>query len=353
MDSKRDPMPVDRHSRVLDDWEPMGAQLTARKLGKADSTALGDLYSQSRGLLMQNPAFPSASSGNDSVWYGVFNGTELRLAVPLIPRPLRLGMQSLQSPLFSPFGGLLTHDHDNLQTGGKAERFWRDHLGALHEVLSGEADRIELLFPPFVSDLRTLAWKGWSLRPHYNCVTTWEKDSEWRTACESSVRRQAKKAEQNELAASVIDASETKDLEALWTLNAEKQKLDPGLSQNIAQLGSWLNDQQQGFGVTVRDVDAQPHAAGLFGYDEHRVYYLAGASDPAHLGSGAPTLLHFSVLSEIERQGLPRHYDWVGANTQQVVRFKRGFNPRLEVLFAATLESRRWRALQTTKRLVS
>ena len=98
--------------------------------------------------------------------------------------------------------------------------------------------------------------------------------------------------------------------------------------------------------VGVGEPGGACHAAGLFGFDVHRVYYLAGASDPALRGSGAPSLLHFEVFAEIERRRLPRCYDWVGANVKQIARFKGSYNPELELRLAARWTSPRLKAAE-------
>src|SRR5690606_36503178 len=122
-----------------------------------------------------------------------------------------------------------------------------------------------------------------------------------------------------------VPAGEAASLNELWKKNAARQKLSASLSDVIESIGRWMQQAECGFIGEGADASGRVHAAGLFGYDAKRVYYLAGASDPELLGSGAPTLLHFEVLREIERRGLPLCYDWVGANTPQIVRFKRSF----------------------------
>ncbi len=330
----------------------MDSDFSTRILGAADRDALHALFEGSGRLVPQHPDYPTASSGDSARWIGVFRGEDLKMAVPLAERPGRIGMKSLQSPLFSSFGGLVQARADSSASDHKKESLWRGCLEAFHAAVAGQADRIEVVFPPGIADLRCLAWNGWTIRPHYNYVTRWKTDGEWRDRCESTVRRQAKKAEGIGLGFRVANAGSTDELKELWKVNAAKQKLDAGLAARIATLGQWLEQRGTGFVIAVHDEEGKPHAAGLFGFDESRVHYLAGASNPERRGSGAPTLLHFALLAEIERRGLSRCYDWVGANTPQVARFKRGFNPELEVLFAATLESKRWKSLQTAKSLL-
>jgi len=127
-------------------------------------------------------------------------------------------------------------------------------------------------------------------------------------------------------------ASKTEDLSKLWKINAKHQNLDPKLSSSIESLGFWLDQLDLGFVVNIEDGHGAVHASGLFGFDAHRVYYLAGASNPNFHGSGAPSFLHARAMLEIDRRELPKVYDWVGANTQNIVSFKQNFAPELEML---------------------
>jgi hypothetical protein len=58
-----------------------------------------------------------------------------------------------------------------------------------------------------------------------------------------------------------------------------------------------------------------------------------------------------TVLEEIDRRGLARRYDWVGANTPGVAQFKRHFGPALETRFAARLVTKGDRFLGTLRAL--
>ena len=161
----------------------------------------------------------------------------------------------------------------------------------------------------------------------------------------SSTRRQMKKASRSGLRAAVRPAAETQGLRQLWYANATRQGLESDLSNVLRIAGTALQELECGFVMEVVDGNGELHAAGLFGFDEHRVYYLAGASDPEQHGSGAPTLPHTEVFAEIERRGLVRCYDWVGANTESIARFKRGFGPETEILVSARRLSRTARVL--------
>lgn len=101
-------------------------------------------------------------------------------------------------------------------------------------------------------------------------------------------------------------------------------------------------------------------AAGIFPFDEQRVYYLDGVSDRAAQAVRPNNLLHWEVIRWACEQGL-QEYDMVGAGIPGVARFKQTFGaserPYTYVFFHGNFLSRLarrlyasaiepWRALQ-------
>ena len=56
--------------------------------------------------------------------------------------------------------------------------------------------------------------------------------------------------------------------------------------------------------------------------------YLYGGSSLQASGTGAPSLLQVEVMKALSEKGI-KYYDWHGANTISIIRFKKNFNPRL------------------------
>ena len=327
----------DHRDRTHSYGMPLMADIMTGRLLTPNDAALSQLFDgSSHRYLAQHPEFVRAGAGADAVvWAGAGRGGRLEMAIPFVVRDDPNGLRHLQSPYFSSFAGPLVAGSVGRLDGPAAERFWRDALRAVSDALAGEGDSREVICPSGVTDLRALAWAGWELRPHYTYVTCWEADGAWYARAEGSVRREARKAQDAGLVPQTRAASDSGALRQLWLANSEKQGLGKSYANNIGFLADWLESSGCGFIVSIDESTGVCHAAGLFGFDTHRVYYLAGASDPTLRGSGAPSLLHFAVLNEIERRGLPRCYDWVGANVQLIARFKRNFNPELELRLAA------------------
>ncbi len=327
---------------------------TARTLDENDLSTLESLWHASANRsLVQRPAYALHAARNRQARFaGAWRGDRIEMAIAFC-EARRKGLLFWQSPYFAPSCGPLVRAESSTLDGAEAERFWRDGLEAIARAIPASVDRVDAIFPACVTDARGLMWHGWNVRPHYNYLTAWETPGAWESDFGSSVKRQARKARKEGLKCHTLSASETGAIARLWKTNAKRQGLDATLAASIESLGPWLKSEDAGFIVEVRNGDGDVHAAGLFGHDAHRVYYLAGASDPEQLGSGAPTLLHYGALEETDRQGLPQLYDWVGANTPSIARFKRHFGPQLEMTLAATRISRKAGLFDAARRIIS
>lgn len=326
------------------------AETTARLLTPAEAGAALELWESSARRLPQHPLFyESASEIQPAHTIGVFNKQGLVAVVPLLLRQGRYS-KALLSPPFAPWAGALISRENDAKRGAAAERFWRDVWQAVAQATPFGFAKVEIIVPVEQSDVRPLRPFGWRVEAHYNYLTRWDKHGEWRERLDSATKRQEKKALKSDLSFVAGPARDVEDLQAIYRKMAERQGLDPRMADVIARLGRGLDENEFGFTAFVKDADGRTHAGALIGHDETRVYYLVGASDSELLGSGAPTFLHTSILEEIERRALPRCYDWVGANTPSIAKFKRGFGPELELLPKAVLSSKWYDALKLLQR---
>lgn len=314
------------------------AELTVEKITSKQFSLLTPLWESSPRYLFHLPSYTAAVS-NESIVLGIRRGDEFVAAFFFVHQNGKLEKRWL-SPYFTPFCGPLAA-RENYVQNSKTERFWRDCYTALNEYSPNFPGLCTFVSAPGNQDLRALQWAGWEVKPHYNYVTRWTTEGEWWEQWDNAVRRQTSKAREEGLECIVHFPGKNTVLQDLWRKNAAHQGLDETLADNLESLGNWLQQVESGFIVIVQDAAGTPHAAGLFGNDYNRVYYLAGASDPELHGSGAPSLLHARAFEEIEARNLPRVYDWVGANTDNIVTFKRKFNPTLELNLMATYRSKK------------
>lgn len=322
--------------------------LEARLLGDGDEAALAALFAASAGRLPQDPGLARAVAGPDaSRLVGVLRSGELVAALAFVERRGRMG-RSWIPPLFTPWSGLLARRGDEADSAAAA-KLRREAQECAARFVRARAPRADVVLAPCGMDAGGFAEAGWRLGLRYTMVSRWTGDGAWRGAMESPARRQERKARDAGIAAAAKSASETAAMERLWRSTAARQGLDASLAGAIGRLGRWLEEQERGFLLEAAGPDGAPQACGLFGWDDERVYYLAGASDAEALGSGAPTLLHAALFEEVERRGLPRCYDWVGGNTESVARFKRRFGAQPEALACAAWRSRMVRVVEALR----
>lgn len=314
----------------------MGRNLVARALdGAGDRAAWEALWNRAKSpWLAQHPAYLEAvadGAGNRCA-VGVFHGGELLAAVPFLIHERR-GSTNWFQPVPAPFAGPLVED-DSIATDESA---WNE-IGAAIAGAVRDCTRARIVLPPGWIDVRPLVWReGWRAFPHYSYVSRWESPERFEAELGSAARRQLAKARREGLRMEVLDS--LAPLRALREGTAQRQSFEEIVSWGgYERLLRWGSDGSApstvgAMALGVFDSAGALHAGALFARDFGRTYYLLGASAPAKLGSGAPTLLHVEAVRRFAERNWPRVHDWCGANIESVAQFKRGFGPSLELTF--------------------
>jgi hypothetical protein len=240
--------------------------------------------------------------------YEVISGGETRALFPLL-REGNLGVLPLLGQYWGIWDMPLTDP-----APGKAESVWEKTVravdGHLRELGLAEA---AFIHPPHVTDARPFLRLGWEVVPRYTYFVPTTGEDAW----DSATRRQLKKS--RESGVEVRLANSYKNIYRLYREGMTRQRLPhapEALVKGLASRG------------TIYETDT---AAVLFGKDRSAGYYTLAASDPAGHGDGSPTALVARVLEELGRKGLS--LDFVGANTEKLCRFKRGFGGELVPYF--------------------
>lgn len=246
--------------------------------------------------------------GNAVELYEVTSGGETRALFPLL-REGNLGVLPLLGQYWGIWDMPLTDP-----APGRAESVWEKTVCAVDEYLR-ELGLAEAAFihPPHVTDARPFLRLGWEVVPRYTYLVPAVGEEAW----DSATRRQLKKF--RESGVEVRLANSYKNIYRLSREGMDRQRLPhapEALVKGLASRG------------TIYETDT---AAVLFGKDETSGYYALAASDPAGHGDGSPTALVARVLEELGKDGLS--LDFVGANTEKLCRFKRGFGGRLVPYF--------------------
>ncbi|MCX7022070.1 MAG: hypothetical protein NTW26_07340 [bacterium] len=255
--------------------------------------------------------------GNAVELFEVSSGGETRAFFPL----LRRGNIGVMPPLGQYWGIWELPITD--PAPGRAESVWEKTVRALDGHLRGLGlAEAAFIHPPNVTDARPFLRLGWEVTPRYTYLVPPSGEDAW----DSATRRQLKKS--RELGVEVRVAESWETLYRLHRDGMDRQRLPhapEALVRTLAARG------------TVYETET---AAVLLGKDAAAGYYTLAASDPAGHGDGSPTALVARVLEELGQDGLS--LDFVGANTEKLCRFKRGFGGRLvpyfqtRVVFAKT-----------------
>jgi len=246
--------------------------------------------------------------GNAVELYEVSSGGEARALFPLL-RDGNLGVL----PLLGQYWGIWEMSPTD-PAPGRAESVWDKTVRAVDEYLR-ELGLAEAAFihPPHVTDARPFLRLGWEVIPRYTYLVPTAGEGTW----DSATRRQLKKS--RESGVEVRTAVSWEGIYRLYREGMDRQRLPhapKALVKGLAARG------------TIYETDT---AAVLLSRDATAGYYALAASDPAGHGDGSPTALVARVLEELGRDGLS--LDFVGANTEQLCRFKRGFGGRLVPYF--------------------
>ncbi|HUT98471.1 MAG TPA: hypothetical protein VM054_05265 [bacterium] len=249
--------------------------------------------------------------------FEVSSGGETRALFPL----LREGKTGVLPPLGQYWGIWEVPIAD--PAPGRGESVWEKTVRAVDEYMRG-LGLVEAAFihPPHVTDARPFLRLGWEVIPRYTYLVPPADEDAW----DSATRRQLKKSRESGIVVRVADTWET--LYRLHREGMDRQRLPhapEALVRGLAGRG------------TIFETDT---AAVLLGRDASAGYYTLAASDAAGHGDGSPTALVARVLEESAKDG--KNLDFVGANTEHLCRFKRGFGGDLvpyfqtRVVFAKT-----------------
>ncbi|OGD78848.1 MAG: hypothetical protein A2Y64_01200 [Candidatus Coatesbacteria bacterium RBG_13_66_14] len=240
--------------------------------------------------------------------YAVSSGGETRALFPL----LREGDVGVLPPLGQYWGIWEMPITD--PAPGRAESVWEKTVRAVDAYLRGLGlAEAAFIHPPHATDARPFLRLGWEVIPRYTYLVHPSGEDAW----DSSTRRQLKKSRESGVEVRVAESWET-----LYRLHREgmaRQRLPHApepLVKGLASRGTIFQTET---------------SAVLLGKDAASGYYALAASDPAGHGDGSPTALVARVLEELGKDG--KNLDFVGANTEKLCRFKRGFGGRLVPYF--------------------
>jgi len=326
----------------------MSSQISVRRIEPIDfelwdefvATNDGTLFITSRWRQVINAGY---GQGGEFAIFGAFHRHRLIGGVCGLERR-RFGSKTLVTPLLTPYSGfLLSRDLINSPLVPELEQGQQPEISSAQTATGGDtastAATIAALAkalsvyrmqafqcPPAFHHSRAVAGLGYNISPRLTLEIDLRLSEEqlW-SRFAGNVRRNIKKAGRGNYAVTDRwDSAKAYDL--LGGTFSRRQQKNPVSQQLFDAVTShrclagmrriysaWKGDHLHAYIVALE-------------FDK-TVYYALAAADDEALKAGLPSLLIWDLLRDYKASGFET-FDFVGANTQSIVRFKEGFAPR-------------------------
>lgn len=243
----------------------------------------------------------------------------------------RFGLRTAVTPLLAPYCGFVI----DTSVGEKiSDAISHEHavLEALSGFLTESYSYINLVLAPHLHDIRPLQQGGYLITPRFTYLLNLRlcPEEHWQRF-DGNARRQIKKAQREsfELCERLPTANAYELFAATFSRHGEPCPVSPELFCAVLEhkaldgyreiIAAWDGDKLAGFVVLLQ-------------YNK-TVYYALAANDAEYLPRGISSLLVWEIVRQFSSSGDWETFDFVGANTPSIARFKENFNPKLQLYF--------------------
>jgi hypothetical protein len=196
------------------------------------------------------------------------------------------------------------------------------------QCLDQEFGKIDLFFPPALTDLRPFQWARWQASPLYTYDLDLADPTKTIQGWSEGARRSFSRMKDSyELRCSEDSAS---DIVRLCLDSYDRQHRSPPLAPDqLKDLVQRQVTRKAAACYTLHALDDDEAEAGLvvLGSPPDAYYWVAGS-----LPGPSMTVLVGRLIHELNDKGY-QHFDLVGANTPSIAEFKRRLNPALVPYF--------------------
>ncbi len=268
----------------------------------------------------------AAASGGQGHRLGCYRNGQLVAGISGLARR-RWGFYRLETPALTPYTGLLLAP---VAGKGPAKTEAAQHRACAHltDHLAKHYDRVFLVHPPAIADVRPFTWQGWDAHLRYTYrLPLGDSNALWQRT-ERRTRTAIRKAEKlgYQLRPTSDVALFRRQYEAIYAHQAGGPPIAAALAERFvaAALAAGL---AQAYEVVSPDGPAAV-VAFVEGFDT--TYAWAAGADPAYNHTGAISLLYWHYYTTAAQQ----YFDFVGANMPSIAFFKRGFGCDLVPYYA-------------------
>lgn len=244
----------------------------------------------------------------------------------------------LQMPVKTSFFGPVISYSDTKYLS-KIESQIHSTTKALTDFLMTEYQFFFAQFPPAFTDIRPYSWNGFESRIHYTYCVKFSPDIDLEANVNPAIKRRIKKALSLEYQLHDIASAEYTGY--AWELEQKSFKRQDFKMQYTTkeEFITFILDQVQQESGQVFTImyDKKPVASVIMILDIAKgtaYYWLAGA-DKDYLNTGMNQLLILKILEKYKASEL-NNFDFVGADTENIARYKSTFNLPLIPMYSVS-----------------
>ena len=263
----------------------------------------------------------------------------------------KLGIKLIAVPYDCPVYHPLFTNRDTKYIS-KQESYNKKLVNILLLFLKNSYCGFELKFSFFKTDFRPYKQTGLEIDLSYTYLLDLSNFNEKNVPFDPAVKRQIKKAAKNNYTLSMgLEKENVNSFYSLLSQTYKRQGLALKLSEeNYESLFKQLYAKGWFELYVLKFNDIPASAMGIVNFNGVAYYWLS-ASNPEVYNLGGTSALIAEVLSNLKRKEV-KHFDFVGANTESIARFKAGFNFELTPVYNIKYESRVVKQLFKIKKLL-
>ena len=231
----------------------------------------------------------------------------------------------------TPYGGYVLQENGGTKVRDREARA-RAIVQAIADEIAGRTfTQVRIVNAPTFRDLRPLTWNDWTGQVYYTYSLPLVEGIE--ATFSKKTRNTIRKAEKSE-----VRVRKTFDPRVFRDLNLDtyrRQGREPPFSEAfLAGMLDLIVEKNLGEMWIAETSSGEPASAEVVVWDDRTAHRWLAASDAAHRGTGATSLLVSEVVQDLWRRGFGE-INLMAGNNPQLSRFVAGFNPELVPYYGA------------------
>ncbi len=255
---------------------------------------------------------------------GVFRNGVLVGGVPTYERRFA-GLVMTNPPVVAGYAGALV----DLPEYERAGRAISESEQILEALVAGVRERFayaRFTHAPGLVDSRPFQWAGWRVTPRYTYRIAPRGADEMLASFEHNARKKIRRAEEAGLVVQCVE--KTSELISAYAASYRRHRTGPPVPEPVlAALADRLLREGIARAYVVRGADGADHAFQIQITDKRTSYAWIAGTAPEHMAEGGFSLMLWRILRDTSQANVM--FDFMGANTPTIARFKRAFGCEL------------------------